>query len=206
MATTKTYLSGDVATGAQTVGLNAYTAPTWAGNLSPNVHLRVEDEIMLVVDTSNAPTIGVVRGYMGTAAIAHKANTPLEYGLPSDFPVAKGPTFLNASLTTPFIQEASAEITATGATGTTAAMIVTSAGGFLNCTGTSGTGINLGYPQPGYSYVIKNNSTGVLKIYSVNATINGTTGTTAFSLTATGNLTATAACATAGAWQIFGNT
>ncbi len=45
------------------------------------------------------------------------------------------------------------------------------------------------------------NTTGVCKVYSVGATINGTTGTTAFSMDTTGTDKTWFACVTAGAWR-----
>lgn len=204
MASTKTFLSSDCAAGAQFVTLSAYTAPTWSGNLAPKYLLRFADtgEICLIVDSALSPTLQVVRGYMGTAAVAHKANTGVEYGLPSDMQTSEGPTFSFPNVANPTIAQNVAEMTATGATGSTAAPVILPAPSFLNVTGTSGAGINLPYATPGAFYVIRNATTGVLKVYSVGATINGTTGTTAKSITATGNLTAIAECSTAGAWYV----
>ena len=62
--------------------------------------------------------------------------------------------------------------------------------------------LNLPIPVVGAYYWVKNQTTGVLKVYSVGATINGTTGTTAISISATGTLTAGFGCSTAGAWQV----
>ena len=74
---------------------------------------------------------------------------------------------------------------------------------FLNCTGVTGTGINLPIPRVGDFYMVRNNGTGALLVYSVGASINGTTGTTAITITATGTLTAGFACSTAGAWRVW---
>ncbi len=102
------------------------------------------------------------------------------------------------------------DITATGATGTTAAVAPSVYPTFVNAvaSGVSGAGINLpsGSCVPGAQYTFFNQMTGVLKIYSVGPTINGTTGTTAFSLTSTGNKMAVVQCTQAGAWLIAGNT
>jgi hypothetical protein len=206
MALTTTTLNGSVTASAQFITLTAYTAPSWPGNLSPNVHVKVDDEIMLIVDTTLSPTLQVVRGYMGTLAAAHSSLAAAVYGLPVDFQAMKGQTQQNASLVTPYVLQNTQEVTITGSTGSTAATITAAPLAFLNVTGTSGAGLNLPVPQTGMQYIIKNGTTGVCKIYSVGATINGTTGTTAFSLTATGNLTAIAGCSTSGAWQVFGNT
>lgn len=204
MATTVTYINSALSDSAKFVTLNAYTAPS--GRPKPLV--RFDDEICLITDTSASPTLGIVRGYMGTKAVAHELYAAAEYGSPNDFPVvSKGPTHNNPTLSNPTVYSNVQEITSTGATGTTAALITAPSSAFLNTTGATGTGINLGVPSLGESYTIKNNSsTGALNIFSVGATINGTTGTTAFVLTATGNRMAFAFCSTAGAWQIGGNT
>jgi hypothetical protein len=203
MATVTTTLAGAVSATATKVVLTAYTAPT--GRAKPL--LRVNDEIMLIADNSLSPTLGVVRGYMGTLAVAHATGEGVEYGKPDDWPIAAhGPTMQSPAVYNPYILSNAQEMTATGATGTTAASITVPSPAFLNVTGTSGAGINLGVPVVGESYTIKNLTTGALKIYAVGATINGTTGTTAFSLTATGNLQVTAYSSTAGAWQVQGNT
>lgn len=113
-----------------------------------------------------------------------------------------------ASITTPTILFTSANVTATGSTGSDAAGLSAITPVIVTATGVSGAGVNLptGAAVVGACYIIHNKMTGVLKIYSTGATINGTTGTTAFSLTATGNLQATAICTVAGAWSIAGNT
>ena len=100
------------------------------------------------------------------------------------------------------------QVTATGATGSTAASAGSGFPALVTATGASGAGINLptGACVPGAFYVIKNMMTGVLNVYSTGATINGTTGTTAYTITATGNLTAVAFCTNTGAWQIVFNT
>ena len=203
MATTTTTLNGALTASSTRLTLAAYTAPS--GRTKPL--LRIDDEIFLITDTTLAPNLGVVRGYMGTAAVAHETLAGAEYGIPNDFPiVAKGPTFQSPSLANPSVFANAQEITATGATGSTAAVIINPAPAYLTITGASGAGVNLGVPSVGEAFTFKNNMTGVASIYSVGATINGTTGTTAFSLTATGNKMAFAYCSTAGAWQIGGNT
>ena len=202
MAATETYINGAVAAGDKTVKLAAYTAPS--GRAKPL--LRVDDEIMLITDTTSSPTLGVVRGYMGTLAAAHNLYAGVTYGAPNDMQTSKGPTHASPSITLPRVQFNTQEMTATGATGTTAAPVTVPLPAYLNATGASGAGINLPVPVAGDKAMIRNAMTGVLKIYCVGGTINGTTGTTAVSVTATGNLTAWADCATAGAWYVLGNT
>ncbi len=201
MATTT--LNGALTASGTQLTLTAYTAP--GGRAKPL--MRVDDEIMLITNTTNTPTLGVVRGYMGTTAVAHTTQAGVEYNTPDAFSlVSKGPWLSTPTLANPTLYYPTQEVTATGATGSTATAITQPSPAFLNATGTSGTGLNLGVPVVGSSYTIKNNSTGALQIFAVGATINGTTGTTAFTLTATGNKMVFANCATAGAWQIAGNT
>src|SRR5262245_48167322 len=103
----------------------------------------------------------------------------------------------------PTFRQTALDVTATGATGSTATDLGLAFPAYVTATGASGAGVNLntGAAVPGAVFWIKNMMTGVLKIYSVGATMNGTTGTTAISLTATGNLTVQAFCTVAGAWQ-----
>ena len=119
---------------------------------------------------------------------------------------ATGANVFGAS-TLPFT---AAELIATGSTGSSAAAAPSVYPAFVNCTatGVSGAGINLptGACVTGAFYTIFNQMTGVLNIYGVGATINGTTGTTPFALSATGNRMAIACVTTAGAWLIRGNT
>lgn len=203
MSLTTTYLNGAVTATASTVTLNAYTAPTVAA-IASKPWLQVDSEFMLITDSTNSPTLSVVRGYWGSQAVSHKTSAPVKYGLPADFPAyaPAGP----AALTTPTIIENALDVTATGATGSTAAPITIPAPGVITATGASGAGINLPYATAGAEYQIKNMMTGVLKVYSLQATINGNSGATGYSITATGNLTALAFCTVAGAWQIGLNT
>jgi hypothetical protein len=202
MAATTTTANGAISASSNVVTLTAYTAP--AGRAKPI--LKVDDEIMLITDTSASPTLGVVRGYMGTSAVQHRTQAAIVYGAPQDMQVSKGPSWTSASLVTPAILGLSQEVTCTGTTGTNAANITATSAAFLNVTGTSGAGINLPYPLAGASYVIKNGTTGALLVYSDGASLNGVTGTTGVTIGATGNRLAFANCATAGAWQINGNT
>ena len=100
------------------------------------------------------------------------------------------------------------DITATGATGTTGYQLSAVVPSVVNATGASGAGINLVSTScvPGAVVIIRNAMTGALNVYSVGATINGTTGTTAVAITATGNRTAIAFAASAGAWYLTFNT
>ena len=45
---------------------------------------------------------------------------------------------------------------------------------YLNVTGVSGTGLNLPIPAVGDFYSFRNNGTGVIKLYCIGGTINGT--------------------------------
>ncbi len=92
--------------------------------------------------------------------------------------------------------------TATGATGTDAAAISAAlAPAVLVCTGTSGMGIGLPTGPAGLVFVVTNVTTGVLNVYCVGGTFDGTTGTTAVGISITGTRGGMFACTTAtGAW------
>lgn len=203
MATSKTTLSGALSADNTKLTVAAYTAP--AGRAKPLA--RIDDEIVLITDASLSPTLGVVRGYMGTLAVAHEVSTAVEYGTPADFPlVSKGPSLSNPTIANPTVVGNTLELTTTGTTGSTAALITVPAPAFINLTGATSSGANLPVPSAGDAYTLVNKTTGTLKIYCIGGTINGTTGTTAFDFSTTGNKLALANCATAGAWQIYGVT
>lgn len=123
-------------------------------------------------------------------------------------PVISGAATLasGATLTTPHVLFTVDSLTATGATGSAAAAASAIRPSIVLATGASGAGIDLGTGAAGDFSIIQNLMTGVLKVYSVGGTINGTTGTTAVSITATGNLTALAVCSAAGTWFVRINT
>jgi len=83
MALAQTTLNGAVSATTPTVRLTAYTAPA-TGSIAPQKILRVDGEWMLIADDSNAPTLSVVRGYDGTAGVAHGTLATAAYGLTSD--------------------------------------------------------------------------------------------------------------------------
>jgi hypothetical protein len=199
MATTVTTANGAISASATKITLTAFTAPTGRGkNL-----LRVDDEICLITDTSLSPTLGVVRGYMGTQAVSHESSAAIEYGNPNDFPVtSKGPWLQNPSMSNPYILYNAAEITLTGTTGSTAANVSVPSPAFLNLTGATGAGINFGVPSVGESYTLNNKTTGTVKLYCLGGSINGVTGATATDFTITGNKGGVLFCSTAAAWQL----
>lgn len=123
--------------------------------------------------------------------------------LPGDPPPSTGQV-----LTTPSIAFTVANPTATGATGGAGAPLSAVTPQLVTATGASGAGLDLvtGAAVAGAFYVIMNGMTGAVNLYAVGGTINGTTGTTAYAITATGNRTALAQCVAAGAWTIRGNT
>lgn len=199
MALTTTKLSGTITASAQQITLAAFTEPRTT--FGAEAMLKFDTgEVCKIVDASLTPTLSVVRGYFGTLAVAHTTNAGVTYGLMSDAAWPLVPQTIVP--TTPISRMNAQEVTATGATGTDAAAIIASPPAFLNATGVSGTGFNLPIPAVGDFYSFRNNGTGVIKIYCVGGTINGTTGTTAVSVTATGDLGGIAQCATAGAWYI----
>ena len=128
--------------------------------------------------------------------------------LPLDPPPSTGQIQTSPIVTTPQIFLTTANATATGATGAAGTALTAVTPQLVVATGASGAGLDLitGAAVAGAFYVIMNAMTGALNLYAVGGTINGTTGTTAYAITATGNRTAFAACVSAGAWTIRGNT
>lgn len=198
MALTTTYCAGAVSATANTVTVNAFTNPASAG-IGPKTLLRFATGEYCLVTAVNGTTLSLVRGYLGSAAAAHNLYEGVQYGLASDaaWPAAAAVNVQIAPVTITNAQE----ITLTGTTGTDAAVVTAPWPAFLNCSGASGAGVNLPVPVVGAQYVIKNTSSGTMKVYCVGGSINGTTGTTAVSLTTTGTLGDLFWCATAGAWQ-----
>jgi len=199
MALTTTYITGAVTATQTTITVNAYTAPS-VGAIGPVKMLRfVTGEYCLISDDSNSPTLAVVRGWNGSRAVAHTAYEGVQYALANDaaWPAAPASNVQIAPVTITNAQE----VTLTGSTGTDAAVVTAPWPAILNCSGASGAGVNLPYPAVGAQYVVKNSSSGTMKIYCVGGSINGTTGTTAVTMTTTGATGDLFWCATAGAWQ-----
>lgn len=98
-------------------------------------------------------------------------------------------------------------LVATGSTGSDAANVTGAFPQAVYITGATGSGVNLPTgPAGAYCYIV-NDFAGSMRLYSVGGTINGTTGTTAFILTTTGNKNVFAVCTSAtGAWRFSGNT
>ena len=114
-----------------------------------------------------------------------------------------------AVITTPTIYVTTSTGTITGATGGAGLALTAVTPQYVAATGTSGAGIDLpggATGAVGALYHIVNMTTGVMNIYAVGGTINGTTGTTAFAVTATGNRTVDVFSVAAGVWIARGNT
>ncbi len=200
MALTTTTLSGTVVAGAKLITLAAFTNP--ATSFGAQTLLRfATGERCLITDASLSPTVEVVRGYDGTAAAAHTTGEGIVYALAGDTAWENAAPIIVP--TSSLVNMNAQEVTQTGATGSTAAIITAPPGAFLSLTGTSGAGINLPVPRVGDFYAVRNGTTGTALVYSVGATINGTTGTTAITISATGTLTAGFMCSTAGAWRVW---
>ncbi len=201
MAITTTTLSGTIALGARQIKLAAFTNPS-TGPIGPRTLGQfATGERVLITDATLSPTLDVVRGYDGTTAAAHTTGEGFLYGLDNDVDwAAAAPVIVP---TTSLVNMNAQEITQTGATGSTAATVTAPPGAFLSVTGTSGAGINLPVPRVGDFYAVRNGTTGTALVYSVGASINGTTGTTAITISATGTLTAGFMCSTAGAWRVW---
>ena len=107
-----------------------------------------------------------------------------------------------ATITQPRIVFAVQAITVTGATGSTAAAVTITPPGLITLSGGTGaSGVNLAVPAAGDLYLIKSIGSGA-QVYCVGGTINATTGTTAYPMTATGSRGAAFMCVTAGVWQV----
>jgi hypothetical protein len=203
MSLTTTYSTGAVALGATRITLNAYTAPS-AGAIGPVKMLRwATGEYALITDDSNSPTLIVVPGWNGSRNVAHSAYEGVQYGLANDASWPAGPA-ANVQIAPVTITNAQ-EVTITGSTGTDAAVVTVPWPGFLNCSGASGAGLNLPVPVVGAQYVVHNAASGAVNVYCVGGSINGTTGTTAVTITTTGTDGDIFWCATAGAWQTVPN-
>lgn len=205
MALTTTYVTGAVSSGApsssgslNTVGLNAFSSPAVAA-VGPKVMGRFATGEYVLITGNIGTTVQVVRGYNGSRPAAHSQYEAFTYGLVSDdsWPAAPAQVVQIAPVTITNAQE----VTLTGTTGTDAALVTAPSPAILNCSGASGAGVNLPVPTVGMQYAIKNTSSGTMKVYCVGGSINGTTGTTAVTLTTTGTLGDIFWCATAGAWQ-----
>ncbi len=197
MALTTTYASGAVAADSKTVGVAAYTSPISAG-ISPKAIGRFATGEYVLITAAVGTALSVVRGYMGSTPIAHSAYEGFQYGLTSD--QSWPDTNAVVQIVAPVTKTNAQEVTITGSTGTDAAVVTAPPGAILNCSGASGAGINLPVPAVGMSYVVKNSSSGTMKIYCVGGSINGTTGTTAVTMTTTGATGDLFWCSTAGAW------
>jgi hypothetical protein len=199
MALTITNVNGAVATGATQVTLAAFTNPS-TGPIGPKTWLKfATGEICLVTDATLSPTLSVVRGYFGTDAVPHNTLEGVSYGLSNDT-AWSGEAVRNIP-PSDVMTENAAEMTMTGTTGSNAAPVTVPAPAFLDVTGTTG-GINLPVPTVGMRYWVKNAAAAALNVYCVGGSINGTTGTTAVSISNTGNKGESFRCATAGAWQV----
>jgi hypothetical protein len=202
MATTTT-LNGTITAGATKLTLTAFTNPS-TGQISGKTMLKfTTGEKCLVTDASLSPTLEVVRGYEGTTAVAHTTLEAVQYGLMGDTAFTEANTFVGqADIAVPsFYRIQTQQVTATGSTGSTAANVTAGPMAAINTTGATDAGVNLWVPVPGDVVIIHNDSTtGAVKFYSLGATINGTTGTTAVSITATGTKGVLLVCYTAGAW------
>ena len=198
MALTTTYISGAVAAGDQVINVNAFTSPALVG-ITPKTVLRFATGEYCLVTGNSSTALSVVRGYLGSRAVAHSTYEGVQYGLAND--TAWPATSAAVPQIAPVQIVNAQEVTLTGTTGTDAAVVTVPSPAILNCSGASGAGVNLPVPVVGQSYVIKNSSSGTMKVYCVGGSLNGTTGTTAVSLTTTGTLGDQFFCATAGAWQ-----
>lgn len=166
-----------------------------------------QEEMQVAQNYTSGTSVGVIRGQNGTATAAHVSGAGVVNGIGAvDFAAAGQQKAVDPPRNVGVIN--SVDITATGATGSTAAGLPANTPCLVTATGASGAGVGIptGAAIPGAFYLIKNCMTGALNIYAVGGTINGTTGTTAVAVTVTGNLGNLVVCTKAGTWQTFGNT
>lgn len=161
------------------------------------------------VDFATAPTNGSATfvNTTGAQTLTNKTLTSPTVTAPS---ISGGATIASgATITTPTMSWTSANVTSTG-TGATDATALSAVYPQFAVVSTGATGSGVSLPSAaavtGALYIISNQVAATLRIYSSGATINGTTGTTAFTLTNTGNKQVTIMCAVAGAWIASGNT
>lgn len=200
-------LTATTMTGAITVSDTSIVVGSATSFAAGNRIIIDQEEMKVGKSYTSGTTIPVQRGQNGTATAAHANGAAVYQGIgAADFP-STGPQETSDPVRLPTLPY-SASLTITGATGSTATALPSVTPCIVMLTGTSGAGVNIptGTAVPGAYYIIKNGTTGVAKVYAVGSTINGTTGTTAISITATGNLGAIFMCTEAGAWQSFGNT
>jgi len=79
MAITATTLAGPKAVNDKTITLTSATG------IANKMLVKVDQEWMRVTDVSNAPAVGVVPGYNGSAASSHGVLAVVQYGYPNDF-------------------------------------------------------------------------------------------------------------------------
>ena len=167
-----------------------------------------------IVTTSGATSIAISGATItgGTISGATTSSTGATLTTPTiTAPAISGAATVasGSTITTPTLAITSQNFTSTG-TGATDATVLSGVYPVFatHTTGATGSGVALpaAAAVPGALYWISNQVAVSLRIYSSGATINGTTGTTAFVLTSTGNKLVTIGCSVAGAWIASGNT
>lgn len=112
-----------------------------------------------------------------------------------------------ATITTPTMLATTTGVTATGTGSADGAALPTVTPAFVTVTGATGSGVLLPTGPAGSVYYFQNLAAATMRFYCSGGTINGTTGTTAYTVTNTGNKQALAFCTSAtGAWFMGGNT
>jgi hypothetical protein len=201
MAYTTTTLSSAVTVTDTSIVVGSATSFA-AGN-----RIFIDQEEMEVGQSyTTGTTIPVKRG-IASATAAHASGAAVAQGIgAADFPATGQQAVYDKIRMT--LQTNAVQVTATGATGSTAAALPAITPCLVAIAGTSGAGVAIptGAAVPGAWYVVNHASTGAINVYAVGGTINGTTGTTAASITATGNASAVIFCVNAGAWLMKFNT
>jgi hypothetical protein len=183
-------------TGTQTLTNKTLTAPTIAGATISGTVTVATGASMINPSITGAVITGTVTIATGAALTNPSITGAVVTGVVT---VASG-----ATLTTPTVLMTAQAATATGATGGAGTALSSVTPALVTITGASGAAIDLatGAAVAGAFYYVKNiNSSGILNIYAVGGTINGTTGTTAYALDPTGTPAALITCVVAGAWR-----
>ncbi len=182
-----------------------------ASNVAVGNRVVVDQEEMIVSQAyASGTTVPVLRGQNGTATAAHASGAGVVQGNGLlDF----AQTGAQQNVVSPVRDislETSQDVTATGATGASAAVVTANAPALVSITGASGSGFGVAIPSgaamPGAWYMFKNATTGSPIVYAPGATLDGITGVTGITITTTGNKSLGLMCTEAGAWISFGQT
>ena len=181
------------------------------GSFLPSGDINFTGQVnFALTPTFGAAATGAIVTTSDTQTLTNKTLTsPTVTGLSATGATITGTVTVasGATLTTPTINFTAQALTATGATGGagTALSVVTPV--VASLTGASGSAIDIatGAGVAGATYFLRNiNATGVITVYAVGGTIDGSTGTGGLALSPTGTKAAMLFCSAAGTWNVCG--